>query len=893
MAFFQDSCSTSSMKRYAYPHWLSPPSMIYFIRKSGILEDSYGTNGHNELIKRSADLLKFFAQEQKLSRTDLDLIWTAMEESTKQKDESKLQILYGVLDDIALYFDSSHVDYLFERVQKVPFQEYQLATLDLIREITKYTHRCGPAAVSKATNLLWQTFQDESNAPIEVAAAARSKLEDILKSRSLSTLIRLDYMEYCADSLRNSRSVPQVLALLKQLIECFSDRGSDGETLESLTIDMNGDREDCRVRFRSRVRSKGGVIAYLTNYFGLLDGFFSDLHHFKSLARSIASSSPSPLTSDFNTQIISSRAAFIPQLKERFSFLLYLIKNSYISICASQVELMWKEFHLAALTNDEREIFLRYLRLFIQEENKGLPVFESGLPHSIFHDKLIAKIDYNTISVEYWNCFEAFFLHTNSVSKHIQLPESSDGRFTVTVFEFEGVEEVWRVSLQAVPQAVVQRSITFLNDLHENLADSLKSQLAQVRHAYLDHCMKLFGEYSKLGETQRAIRCLSLIHQLLDQSELRGIGSLRAHGTQTRGKLLHLTLNQSVAKEKPNRLPIKAHANDTLFELREQVGEELGISTGSVKLFANGVVLSYEQNSKLLRELKIRDQQTLLVSKRVAVVQQTDLLDSNKQVTRLHRAALVELFGRFAFTDGAMSKTDFINFILACGAGENSATDDRIGRIFNKLADPATKYEILTCEGFVEFYREASVDRPEAVWADLKVHGWRRDLKKESEVAQEEKKGKDDEKTLPRYLLASNAEYLQILFDVLGSTEATNEIEASVWQLLQRLPTNPALFASLHQLESDKPDWNSLLNPTSLYRLLYALQILESLTEPIEDDEEKELKLAERDRWSRQFLSSGGFNHLYDIFLHSKPLSIGKLNRQTCLDCRRNALLCY
>ncbi len=86
---------------------------------------------------------------------------------------------------------------------------------------------------------------------------------------------------------------------------------------------------------------------------------------------------------------------------------------------------------------------------------------------------------------------------------------------------------------------------------------------------------------------------------------------------------------------------------------------------------------------------------------------------------------------------------------------------------------------------------------------------------------------------MPRYLLASHNQYFQQLFEALSADNS--EVVSQVWALLQRLPTNPTLkheLVSLEVVQTPEPDWNRLLDSRSVYKLLYSLQIIESLAEP-------------------------------------------------------------
>jgi hypothetical protein len=91
----------------------------------------------------------------------------------------------------------------------------------------------------------------------------------------------------------------------------------------------------------------------------------------------------------------------------------------------------------------------------------------------------------------------------------------------------------------------------------------------------------------------------------------------------------------------------------------------------------------------------------------------------------------------------------------------------------------------------------------------------------------------------PRVILTAESRNFELLSRLLS---APVEVAGKAWDLLMRLPTNPLVESGLAALGSGAPDaagepatadiaWDSLLDSTSPFRLLYALQIVESMTE--------------------------------------------------------------
>jgi hypothetical protein len=140
--------------------WLQVGTYLEWCSKNQVLEDCYGKNSHPELMKRSVDLLKFLAEQNKLDKAHIDLIWGALTRAIKNNDDGTLKILYKVLEDVAWQLEQSLVDYLFEKLRQIPLAEYMSATVNLIKEMARWTYKGGPGAVPKAMEMLWNVFQD-------------------------------------------------------------------------------------------------------------------------------------------------------------------------------------------------------------------------------------------------------------------------------------------------------------------------------------------------------------------------------------------------------------------------------------------------------------------------------------------------------------------------------------------------------------------------------------------------------------------------------------------------------------------------------------------------------------------------------------------------------------
>jgi len=137
----------------------------------------------------------------------------------------------------------------------------------------------------------------------------------------------------------------------------------------------------------------------------------------------------------------------------------------------------------------------------------------------------------------------------------------------------------------------------------------------------------------------------------------------------------------------------------------------------------------------------------------------------------------------------------------------------------------------------------------------------------------------------PKRILAESHENIDIIFQLLAKE---NIHYANIcWELLMLLPRNSKIENGIKNLEIIEPGlWNTLLDSNSVYKLLYALQIIaEIIKEPDQNinsvalTPEKYKEKEQREKWISDFLDKKGGNHLFYCLLSfpmhtiSQPLS--------------------
>jgi len=165
-----------------------------------------------------------------------------------------------------------------------------------------------------------------------------------------------------------------------------------------------------------------------------------------------------------------------------------------------------------------------------------------------------------------------------------------------------------------------------------------------------------------------------------------------------------------------------------------------------------------------------------------------------------------------------MDKECVMNFIKI-------ATQDRaVIESDNRIKEMMDNYEVdkpdKGKEGFCRFYKEKTQKRAELVWVNLGNFGFEGNLKPKGLGDGEDESEVQSKAVLPRHKLSFDQEKFDTLFELLDQHKYDD-----LWALLNLLRTNPRMFFSVLY----KRDLQSSLQSKSLYRVLYALQIVEHL----------------------------------------------------------------
>eukprot|EP01083_Nonionella_stella_P126876 384305_1 len=105
-------------------------------------------------------------------------------------------------------------------------------------------------------------------------------------------------------------------------------------------------------------------------------------------------------------------------------------------------------------------------------------------------------------------------------------------------------------------------------------------------------------------------------------------------------------------------------------------------------------------------------------------------------------------------------------------------------------------------------------------------------------------------------IVSTNRFYISVLLELLES-KSTDETRSRVWNLLMRLPFNVSVVDSLMRIDSSV-NWNLLIDPSSTFKLLYSLQMFDSVMIHCSLE------------WLDSLMALHGLHHLYYTLIHFK-----------------------
>jgi len=662
LQYIQDLTNAISKGNYRCQGWLTPKILVEWLSEQQVLEGCLTIHHpHPEMIKKAADLVKFLCSERMMTSYHMDLVWNCLKSAMIAKDNDALSALYKLLEDIAWQLSNDHVLYLFAKLRGMPAHEHTPQSLELARELCRWSSSSSSSSSSSVSNvptapgadqaqnavsqnsgtaseqaleLFWSVLQDGSGADGEVATAAKSRMEDVL-ALSYVSKSRVAWLVRFTNSIKEGKSVVQSLQLICKVVDSYPEFPTMMEK-----------------------HTEADAVHFLQSNHNLYTIFFDNLIQWKDAAVEALSNNPN--ADLYQLKLQDSRFGLLASLDERLRFLQFTLSRCPLLMGLQQGRVLWAVCVASGLGAAVSECFLKFLRRSLRPASPRVrianmspsppspqavafaPIFDDEVLQWLFDQCLIPSLQFESVTITQYMCFEALFLHVNKHQGMLSLSSSSNSnsspRFVVHNFKLSGLDSLWNLALDARDEGVATAAMAFLNQLHECLSPQLQGHVADIRADFVGKCMAHYKEFLSADDVSagagRVERCLKLLVNILDASEQHGLGGLEAHGSGAKGMPVKISVQNKVhGSSKASQFSFRMHSNDTLLRLKMMVSQELDISMGSLLLVLGGRTLPAEDHAKTLSELGVQGDRAALLARTSDFVEKRDPLVEDGRLT--------------------------------------------------------------------------------------------------------------------------------------------------------------------------------------------------------------------------------------------------------------------
>lgn len=462
--------------RFSRQHFrfLSPQFLVKWIQEKDLLQILLGQDIHQEILKRTPDILKFLASSNSLSPKNMVTLW----ESSVAQHESIVRSVYNTIANLSQELSLELLDVLYELIQTLKSEQYADFTIEFILEFSKHaicSHSASledkllPSRSCYGLDIFWQLMQDTYPISEDLSWLAAEALVTLLGMPECESL-RLPYLTMAISNLKEGVSSAPSMDLVISIIRTYSMVGE---------VDSSDDDGPTGSVAASRVSN---LCEQLEFQYSLLDLVHKDSQRYMSLALDARPSSS--LNSDL--LVVTGKRSHKSNLVSRLSFVQYLVSNSTLEITPEYFHKLWDVFMTQAVFASDRTLFNVWLTRIRESNCNGL---SSQLAHYIFKEYLCnsQRFDLSSLTQDGYLCFQSFFVDVNcSMGSIAKVGETQ--RIVSFSVKFIGIESLWEI-IQKSSENIFKSAMDFLLSLYLDVDTSLDR--LPVWQDFVSHCLML------------------------------------------------------------------------------------------------------------------------------------------------------------------------------------------------------------------------------------------------------------------------------------------------------------------------------------------------------------------------------------------------------------------
>ncbi|PRP81656.1 hypothetical protein PROFUN_01163 [Planoprotostelium fungivorum] len=805
--------------------WLTPDGMIEWLKHNRVLHHLYGTSAHHELLKRSGEVIRLMARHNQLTLQDLEEIWIC----ATTVHEAFNSIIFKVLGEVACDLKNEHLTKILEWIDKSPRNILNGTCINLVRDLAR-----GSQDISlrlQYMDFLWK-ISCEASTPLDICNQSLWNVIELTRETAFKPY-RYTWMSQTLDQIEED---PRNSALCWELVGNILSTYPPRPTLEG---------DDLR------------------KVLHIMDVFFNDLQRYKDSVRNSIS------TIDLSSKEVDhmilgvGRMDYTAEITFRTRFLSFVLRNYATVVDIERFLCLWDELITHAITDREASSGYQWF-IDALEGQMGRAIDEENT--SLLFLGKILKADPAKATMECFKCFYRYFSINGAREQKIS-SSFRDGTFEVVDYDISGYDWLWNLIMDNPNEEVVKATIEFLIQLH---LWSHHSVYAKSRETFIEICTKRFieensKEYSvdTSNKRRRLLRSLRLLQEFSEKCEEQCATKVASHGGPKR-EISTIFRVENLIKDctPPDVIEISATSKEAIGAFKERVRDMIPKFEGKVdelRILVRGGQIDDEQMTLGTLEL------THLTS---ISIQKLEGTDRHQETVNRSRAPIVRTITRDEILPpDAQNKARQLMEIydLTEGAAllalKKSQWD--INSAGELLTDDVHRTQI------VEDARRSAADNREA------------EIGKKRLIVSEEQLS-----SLPSLLLSKGEDFhterlngkgnsIQLLFKLYDFHD--DSISKRVWSLLGSIPTSSSIYDNIRGILSfgkeEEPtdiEWKNILDGSSPYRLLYCLQIVDTILFPRRQVTEASIgtnpKIPTK-LWMSDFITRGGFRYILRILV--------------------------
>ncbi|KAG0045590.1 hypothetical protein BGZ83_009224 [Gryganskiella cystojenkinii] len=566
----------------------------------------FGPNIHLEIVQRSTDVLVFLVQAKVLKIDDVDLIWAAV---GGNQHRSIVYGVYQVLSDVCNKLPQEFLRHLFQKLQVVPLEHWDLQLVELSRALFHaMVHRSKYNPHEGAISLI--PYETLLNVLRRSTLAVDAKDESSFgPSPTLNREVCMGIARLLADGL-NVGPLPQDRATL--IAQCLQDL-KDNHPGAIWSLQVVQGLFDSQFANNDTIRQQ----LYKQTCAKLPELYIANLTAYSASVKSLppTASPTNPIFAIHSAQSVAQEYQKSMQLKVRLEFLMAMCRI-FSGFCNTPglADALWNCFIADPIGPMEQD------EAFLCLESITDPRFDEYI-----YEKLLPGLDVSKFTPKAWQCARQYFVVINW-SRNLLAVALEDGvQCTTIMAPLYGMDLIWKIALQAKSPVVGTSAIEFLSSLMKSTdEDQTQDSVYGFRDGLVQTCVDHLVESSDALASSTAEengdmslvfeRCIGILKAFLSTCGSITIGSTSGpeiHGALDEEAMLMIKVNASP----PFQVPV--HPSSTLYSLRKAIANRLGYADPeNVRLFSLGKDYNPMWDQRSLEELRIENGQTFLATKR-------------------------------------------------------------------------------------------------------------------------------------------------------------------------------------------------------------------------------------------------------------------------------------